>query len=72
MTTNKVYIILLFAVLLRLTYCVDIITTIAGSSTQGYSGDNGQATSAALYRPHAVSLDSLGLYSFFFHSLIFP
>ncbi len=40
-----------------------IITTIAGSSTSAsYSGDNGAATSAALYSPHGVSLDSSGSY----------
>ncbi len=38
-----------------------IITSIAGSSTSaGYSGDNGPATSAKLYYPTGVALDSAG------------
>ncbi len=62
MTNYKIYFLLFLAVVLKLTNCVDIITTIAGSSTQGYSGDNGQATSAALNQPHGVTLDSSGSY----------
>jgi len=61
--TKSIGFVLLFLVaMLRLTYCVDIITTVAGSGTPGYSGDNGPATSAALYQPHGVALDSLGSY----------
>ncbi len=38
-----------------------IITTIAGSSAStGYSGDGGQATSAALNNPFGVALDASG------------
>ena len=40
---------------------VFVITTVAGSSTSGsYSGDNGQATSAYLYDPRGVAVDSSG------------
>ena len=39
---------------------VDIITTVAGTGTASYSGDNGQATAAALYYPTAVRSDSAG------------
>jgi sugar lactone lactonase YvrE len=35
-----------------------IITTVAGNATSGYSGDNGAATSAELYEPFAVAVDS--------------
>jgi hypothetical protein len=35
-----------------------IISTIAGTGTSGYSGDNGQATSANIKNPHGVDLDS--------------
>jgi hypothetical protein len=37
-----------------------IITTVAGSSTFGFSGDNGAATSAALAQPSAVAIDKSG------------
>jgi sugar lactone lactonase YvrE len=37
-----------------------IITTVAGNGTQGYSGDNGPATSAELYYPTGVAADSYG------------
>ena len=37
-----------------------IITTIAGTGTGSYSGDNGAATSAGLYRPTGVALDASG------------
>ena len=54
-------VILLLVLLLRFSRCVDIITTIAGSSTSGtYSGDNGQATAAGLKYPHGVDVDASG------------
>lgn len=37
-----------------------IITTVAGNGTAGYSGDGGPATSAKLYHPGGVAIDSLG------------
>src|SRR5208282_1269376 len=37
-----------------------IITTVAGSDTFGYSGDGGPATSAELYVPYGVAVDSAG------------
>ncbi len=44
-----------------MTYCVDIITTIAGSSTSAsYSGDNGPATAAELNTPVGVHVDTAG------------
>ncbi len=36
------------------------ITTIAGTGTLGYSGDGGAATSAAMYYPSGIALDSSG------------
>ncbi len=40
-----------------------VITTIAGTGSYGYSGDNGQATAAAIAYPHGVNLDaSLNVY----------
>jgi uncharacterized repeat protein (TIGR01451 family) len=36
------------------------IETLAGSATQGYAGDGGAATGAALYSPYAVGVDAGG------------
>ncbi len=44
----------------KLTVSTGIITTIAGSTIAGYSGDNGQATSASLNYPYGVALDASG------------
>jgi len=37
-----------------------IITTVAGNAAQRYSGDGGPATSASLFLPHGVAVDSSG------------
>ena len=47
----------------KVTVSTGIITTIAGSGATGtssYSGDNGAATSATLYYPQGVGLDTAG------------
>ena len=49
----------------KVTVSTGIITTIAGTGTSSYSGDNGPATSAALNNPTGVALDSTGTHSFF-------
>ncbi len=36
------------------------ITTIAGTGTAGYSGDNGPATSAQIYQPFQIAVDNNG------------
>ena len=51
---------LLINMLLCLVCCQDVITTIAGTGTSSYSGDNGAATSATLYYPSGVALDASG------------
>ena len=57
----KLVIYTLFALmLLRSVCCQDIITTIAGTGTGGYSGDNGAATLATLIGPYGVALDASG------------
>ncbi len=43
-----------------------IITTIAGSGSAGYSGDNGAATSASLDIPYGVVIDSTGISSCYY------
>ena len=44
----------------KVTVSTGIITTIAGTGSYSYSGDNGAATSAALYYPYGVAVDSSG------------
>ena len=45
----------------KVTVSTGIITTIAGSSTSdGFSGDNGAATSATLNTPEGVAVDASG------------
>ena len=44
----------------KATISTGIITTIAGTGGNSYSGDNGPATSATLAYPFAIALDSLG------------
>ena len=50
----------------KITVSTGIISTIAGSGTNGYSGDNVQASSAALSTPTGVALDTSGTSSTFF------
>ncbi len=44
----------------KVTVSTGIITTIAGTGTSSFSGDTGASTSAALYYPAGVALDSAG------------
>ncbi len=41
-------------------YSSGTITTIAGTGSEGYSGDDGDATSATFYNPHGIAIDSSG------------
>ena len=45
----------------KVTVSTGIITTIAGTETSSFSGDNGPATSAELCYPYSVDVDSLGM-----------
>ena len=44
----------------KVTVSTGIISTIAGTGTSSYSGDNGAATSATLNLPRGVGLDTAG------------
>ncbi len=44
----------------KVTVSTGIITTIAGTGTGSYSGDNGQATAAALKFPAEARVDAAG------------
>ncbi len=44
----------------KITASTSIITTIAGTGVAGYSGNNGQATAAAISFPRGINLDSEG------------
>ena len=44
----------------KMTVSTGIISTYAGSSTIGFSGDNDQATSATFYHPVGIAIDSSG------------
>ncbi len=54
----------------KITVSTGIITTIAGTGTGSYSGDNGPATSAELLQPSDVAFDSAGTSFFLFIDLV--
>ena len=47
-------------VIRKITVSTGNITTIAGNGTYGYTGDGGPATSATLYNPVGIAIDSSG------------
>ena len=55
----------------KVTVSTGIITTIAGTGTGSYSGDNGAATSATLYYPWGVTVDASGRQFFVFLFLVY-
>jgi uncharacterized protein (TIGR03437 family) len=59
-SSGNVYIADTFNGRVRILTSSGIITTIAGTGSLYFSGDNGPAIQAALYFPHAVAVDSAG------------
>jgi hypothetical protein len=49
----------------KVTISTGIITTLVGTGTNSYSGDNGPATSATLKNPYGVAVDSAGIPKYF-------
>jgi len=41
-------------------HSISVISTIAGTGSTTYSGDNGEATSATINGPHGIDIDSSG------------
>ena len=50
----------------KVTISTGLVSTIAGTGTNSYSGDGGEATSAALNYPQGVALDSSGSFLFLY------
>jgi type IX secretion system substrate protein/NHL repeat-containing protein len=50
----------LFLSVFALNANAQIITTVAGNGTQGFSGDGGQATAGEINRPYSVTFDAIG------------
>jgi hypothetical protein len=48
----------------KITTSTGIISTYAGTGSAGYSGDGGQVTSAALYNPNGLAIDSAGTHQY--------
>ena len=44
----------------QVTFTTGVISTVAGTGTNSYTGDGGAATSATLYYPSGVAVDSAG------------
>ena len=53
----------------KVTVSTGIISTIAGTGSTSYSGDNGAATSAALNNPTGVAVDASGRQFIVFFSI---
>jgi sugar lactone lactonase YvrE len=48
----------------KVTIATGVISTVAGTGVAGYSGENGPATSARIYNPHGMAVDSAGNFYF--------
>ena len=68
---SLVWIVLLLALLLQLSSCQYVISTIAGTAGYDYNGDQIPATSATLHFPVGVALDATGNSNLFWILLIY-
>src|SRR5665213_2174444 len=57
---HLLYILFATCYLLPAICAAQIISTVAGTGTQGYSGDGGQATNAELNYPTGIAFDAVG------------
>ena len=56
----------------KVTVSTGIITTLAGTGSGSYSGDNGPASSAAVFTPCGIRIDSSGThYSALLSTILF-
>ena len=46
--------------ILKVTASTGVLTVVAGAGNEGFSGDGGLATSAALFYPYGIALDKFG------------
>jgi sugar lactone lactonase YvrE len=60
MKTKLLTFLIVIASIAKQSHAQNIITTVAGTGTAGYTGDGGQATSAELNWPNAVAFDTAG------------
>ncbi len=56
----------------KVTVSTGIITTLAGTGTGSYSGDNAAATSAGLNNPYGVAVDASGTHHYTVHNVTSP
>ncbi len=50
------------SVIRRIDHATNVISTVAGNGTTGYSGDGGPATASVLYSPEQIFVNSSGIY----------
>jgi sugar lactone lactonase YvrE len=59
-SNNNLYISELYGYKIRKVTPAGVISTVAGTGTSGFSGDNGPATSATMKAPYGIAVDAAG------------